>query len=258
MSNNIKEELKQFSWLDHLNELRKKGFYIVIFFLLTFLVGFFFAKPVFLFVKTNPALENVTWNVFHPADAFKIYMKFALLNALVFSIPWTLLQIWLYVRPGLHKHERKEILFYIPFSFILFLIGLSITYFFIVPFIFSFISFLNKDLGFVETYGVTQYFSFLFNILIPISLIFQLPALLAFFTRIGLLNPQFLVNIRKHAYMGLIVLAALITPPDLTMDITVAFLMIVLFEISILMSRYIYKKHVKVKRGHIKSITKEV
>jgi sec-independent protein translocase protein TatC len=256
--NEIKEELQEFTWLNHLNELRKKGFYIVIVFFLTFILGFFFAKPAFMFIKTNPALENVTWNVFHPADAFKIYMKFALVNALIFSIPWTLLQIWFYVRPGLHKHERKEVLFYIPFAFLLFLIGLILTYFFIVPFIFSFISYLNKDLGFVETYGVTQYFSFLFNIMIPISLVFQLPALLAFFTRIGLLNPQFLVKIRKHAYMGLIVLAALITPPDLTMDITVASLMIVLFEISVIMSKYIFKKHVQKKRVHIKSITQEV
>jgi sec-independent protein translocase protein TatC len=256
--NEIKEELQEFTWLNHLNELRKKGFYIVIVFFLTFILGFFFAKPAFMFIKTNPALENVTWNVFHPADAFKIYMKFALVNALIFSIPWTLLQIWFYVRPGLHKHERKEVLFYIPFAFLLFLIGLIFTYFFIVPFIFSFISYLNKDLGFVETYGVTQYFSFLFNIMIPISLVFQLPALLAFFTRIGLLNPQFLVKIRKHAYMGLIVLAALITPPDLTMDITVASLMIVLFEISVIMSKYIFKKHVQKKRVHIKSITQEV
>lgn len=251
----IKDELQEFTWLDHLNELRKKGYYIVIVFLLTFILGFFFAKPAFMFIKTNPALENVSWNVFHPADAFIIYMKFALLNALIFSIPWSLLQIWLYVKPGLHKNERKEVLFYIPFSFLLFLIGLVFTYFLIVPFIFSFISYLNKDLGFVETYGVTQYFSFLFNILIPISLVFQLPALLAFFTRIGLLNPQFLVKFRKHVYMGLIILAAIITPPDLTMNITVALLMIFLFEISVIMSKFIYKKHVQKKRGHIKSIT---
>ncbi|MCM3719445.1 twin-arginine translocase subunit TatC [Fictibacillus phosphorivorans] len=256
--NEKKDDLQEFTWLDHLNELRKKGFYIVIVFLLTFIVGFFFAKPAFMFIKTSPGLENVTWNVFHPADAFKIYMKFALVNALIFSIPWTLLQIWFYIRPGLHKYERKEVLFYIPLSFLLFLIGLVFTYFLIVPFIFSFISYLNKDLGFVETYGVTQYFSFLFNILIPISLVFQLPALLAFFTRIGLLNPQFLVKIRKHAYMALIVLAALITPPDLTMDITVALLMIILYEISVIMSKYIFRKHVQRKRGHIKSITQQL
>lgn len=250
-----KERLKYFSWEDHLNELRRRLLYIIVVFFLIFIISFFIAKPIFFFIKENPVMNNINWNVFHPADAINIYLKFALISAIVFSTPWCLFQIWRYISPGLHNNEKREVLLYVPFSFLLLLLGLFFGYFVVVPFVFSFTSSLNKDLGFVETYGVTQYFSFMFNILISISVLFQLPVSIMFLTRIGLLTPSILSKLRKSAYLILILIADLITPPDLGSQIILSIPLIGLYELSILVSKYSYKRYLKEKKKYIQSIT---
>jgi sec-independent protein translocase protein TatC len=99
-----------------------------------------------------------------------------------------------------------------------------------------------KSMGLEQLYGVTQYISFLLNILLPISLLFELPLLILFLTRIGILNPRMLQKMRRVAWFILIVIGVTITPPDVISDLLVAIPLIVLYEFSVLLSIFAYRK----------------
>jgi sec-independent protein translocase protein TatC len=104
---------------------------------------------------------------------------------------------------------------------------------------------LGASLNIEETFGAAQYFSFMFNIVIPLSIIFELPVVVMFLTKLRILNPKRLVKIRRIAYMALVVIAAIITPPDAISMILVFVPMIVLYEFSVLLSRFIYRKQLE-------------
>ncbi len=121
-----------------------------------------------------------------------MYMNFALATGLLITLPFTLLQIWGFLKPGLREVERKASLIFVPFAFLMFLIGLAFGYFVVFRMAFLFTTSIAQSLQLSETYGIAQYFSFMFNILIPIALVFELPIVVMFLTKIRLLNPKLL------------------------------------------------------------------
>src|SRR5690606_23829035 len=122
------------------------------------------------------------------------------------------------------------------------------SYFVLLPYIMKFMMNLSEDLDIVQTIGINEYFSFLFQILIPFGVVFQLPIVILFLSRLGILQPKVLVKVRKFAYFGLFVLAAFITPPDLFSHLFVTVPLFILYEISIVISRFGYKKFEKAER----------
>jgi sec-independent protein translocase protein TatC len=107
-----------------------------------------------------------------------------------------------------------------------------------------FLSNINQSIGATETYGITQYFKMMFGIILPVSLMFEMPVLILFLTKIGLVSPQFLTKIRKAAYFALVTMAIIITPPDFISDFIFSIPLLILYEVSILCSKWIYKKRV--------------
>jgi sec-independent protein translocase protein TatC len=95
---------------------------------------------------------------------------------------------------------------------------------------------MNQTIGAVETYGIDRYFSFLFNVVFPLSTAFELPVVMLFLTRIGVLTPERLKTGRKYAYVGLAVLGSCISPPDMLSHLSVTIPLILLFEISVFVS----------------------
>ncbi len=228
--------------MDHLGELRKRLVYCLIVFVVGLVGGLFGAKPSFdYFVEAAP-VDNLDLHVFSPWDAIGLYMKFAILISLITAIPFTLFQIWLFVKPALGMKERRATLRYIPGALIMFLAGLSFAYYVVFPMAYVFTAKVTKSMGLSETYGVTQYFSFLFNILLPISLLFELPIVILFLTRIGILNPFLLIKMRRVAWFVMVLVGVTITPPDVISDLLVAIPLILLFEFSVLLSRAAYRK----------------
>jgi len=171
-----------------------------------------------------------------------MYMSFALVVGLIVTLPFSLYQLWAFLKPGLRPEEQKASLIFIPFAFLLFLLGLAFGYFVVFQMAFLFTSGIAGKLELKETYGIAQYFSFMFNILIPIALVFELPIVVMFLTKLRILNPKRLHKIRRYAYMILVVIAAVITPPDAISAIIVAIPMIVLYEFSVMLSGVIYRK----------------
>lgn len=230
------------TWVDHLEELRKRIIYVLIVLTVSLVIGFVAAQPLIILLKNVSPAADITWNVFSPWDSLRIYVNVAFAIAIIISLPFALYQLWLFVKPGLREEEQRASLLYIPFAFLLSVGGIAFGYFVVFPFAMKFTTLLTKNLGLVQTYGIVQYFSFMFNILIPLAVLFELPIVIMFLTKIRLLNPQRLRKFRRYAYFILLLIGALITPPDVISALIVTLPMIILYEISVLLSGMVHRK----------------
>ena len=138
----------------------------------------------------QPTASHVEWNVFGYTDGLMIYLKCALLLAILITLPIALYQTWLFVKPGMSEEESKGTVVFIPASFLLFLAGVSFGYFLLFPLMLNFMSNINESIGAVETYGMKQYFTFMFNLIIPVGIVFELPVVILFLTKLGIVTPK--------------------------------------------------------------------
>ncbi|MCJ7841361.1 twin-arginine translocase subunit TatC [Lederbergia sp. NSJ-179] len=236
------------SILEHIEELRKRLVIIVVFFVLATLIGFFLSQPIIRFLQNASAVQDLTMNAFKPTDPFKVYMQMTFLIGIILTSPVILYQLWAFISPGLLAKERKVTLSYIPVSVLLFLAGISFSYFILFPFVIKFMFELSGNMGIQTTIGINEYFQFLFQITIPFGLLFQLPVVLLFLTRLGIITPQYLSKIRKYAYFVLLVIAAFITPPDVISHMMVTVPLLILYEISVWISKIGYRKAQKAQK----------
>ncbi|TDF96195.1 twin-arginine translocase subunit TatC [Paenibacillus piri] len=230
------------SLVEHLGELRKRLIWIIIVLIVGMVIGLICAQPLITYLKGVPPANGINWNAFSPWDPIKMYMNFALVTGLLVTLPFALYQIWSFLKPGLREEEQKASLVFVPFAFLLFLVGLAFAYFIVFRMAFLFASGITARLELQETYGIAQYFSFMFNILIPISLLFELPIVIMFLTRLRILNPKRLSKLRRYAYLLLVIAACVITPPDMVSAVIVSVPMILLYEFSVLLSGIVYRK----------------
>jgi sec-independent protein translocase protein TatC len=235
---------KTMSVVDHLTELRTRIVVVLIGFVVTFVAGLFLAKPVILFLQHAEQAKNIDMNAFRVTDPLDVYMKFAFIIGIVLCSPVIMYQIWAFIRPGLLEHEQKVTLSYIPMTFFLFIFGLMFSYFIIFPNILGFMQDLGQSLNIDNVIGINEYFSFLIQMTLPFGFLFQMPILVMFLTRLGLITPYFLVKVRKYAYFILIVIAGIITPPELVSHLMVTVPLIILYEISIGISKFSYRRSI--------------
>ncbi|KPL57838.1 twin-arginine translocase subunit TatC [Rossellomorea vietnamensis] len=227
---------------EHIGELQKRLMFVVVFFLLAVVVSFFLAEPLIRYLQHADEAKELTMNAFRITDPLKIYMEMIMFIALIMTSPLILFQVWSFVSPGLYERERKVTLSYIPVSLILFLGGLSFSYFILFPYIVKFMMGLSMNLNIEQVIGINEYFHFLFQITIPFGFLFQLPVAMLFLTRLGIVTPMMMAKMRKAAYFILLVIAALITPPDIVSHLMVTVPLFILYEISIWISKIGYKK----------------
>ncbi|WP_136606478.1 twin-arginine translocase subunit TatC [Paenibacillus dokdonensis] len=239
---NLLNRLNWSLYVEHLSELRKRLFWILAVFLVSMITAMFFTGDVLHFLKSRPPASLIAWNAFSPFDGIKIYMYLSAALSMIVAVPFTLFQVWGFVKKGLRKDERLAALKYIPVAFVLVIVGFVFAYFVVFPMAFRFTTDTTKNLGLVETYGIAQYFSFLTNIVVPVSLAFELPVIAMFLTRLRILNPAKLGKMRKVAYMVLVLIACMISPPEFFSHISVSVPFIILYEVSVLMSRVVYRK----------------
>jgi sec-independent protein translocase protein TatC len=228
--------MEQEDWIFHLTEVRKRLLIVFAWFVVTLSIGLYVSPRILRFMKSQPLVGEIKWNVFSFTDGLMIYMKCAFLVALLFTVPVLLYQVWAFVRPGLTDAEAKSTLPYIPVSFALFIIGVSFSYWVVFPMMIRFMIRMNHTVGAVETYGIDRYFSFLFEVVFPMAIAFELPVVVLFLKRIGLVEPQRLKMTRKYAYVGLAIIGSCISPPDMISHLSVTLPLILLFEISVMVA----------------------
>ncbi|WP_249871818.1 twin-arginine translocase subunit TatC [Oceanobacillus saliphilus] len=232
---------KEMNLVGHLSELRNRLIVTAVFFILFFIVGFIYVKDIYWFFVNDINLELTAIS---PTEIIWIYFSMAGLVAIIGTIPVLAYQIWAFIKPGLTPHERKASLSYIPALFLLFLLGLGFGYFVFIHLIMPFLLSLNDDM-FNIMFTVDRYFKFLLRVTLPFAILFELPIIAMFLTSLGILTPDFMIKNRKYAYFFLIVVGVLITPPDFILQIVVAVPLIILYEISIQVSKIVYRKKLK-------------
>lgn len=238
--NNI-EHGKEMGYLDHLSELRNRLLWSALVFLFFFVLGFFIEDKIRNFFLSH---VDFTLNLISPEEILWIIITIAFIVALIGTLPFLCVQLWLFVRPGLTKHEQRVSLIYIPAVFFLFIGGLAFGYFIFIEMILPFVLSLNNGM-FDTIFTVERYFKFIFNITIPFAMFFELPLIVMFLTSLNIVTPQFLRKTRKYAYFILVIIGTMLSPPDFIVQFVVIIPLIILYEISITMSYAVYRKKQK-------------
>ncbi|MBS4215966.1 MULTISPECIES: twin-arginine translocase subunit TatC [Neobacillus] len=232
-------EDKELQLVDHLEELRKRIIISALAFVVFFIIGFIYVEDIYKwFVGSTKLL------VLGPSDIMWIYFMLAGVVAIAGTIPVLALQIWLFVKPALKPIERKITLSYVPALFILFVAGLAFGYFAIFPMVLQFLVNIGQEM-FVTNFTADRYFSFILNMTLPFGVLFELPVVVMFLTSLGIINPFVLAKVRKYAYFVLIIIAVVITPPDFMSDFVVTLPLLLLYEVSINLSKFVYRKKLK-------------
>ncbi len=232
---------KEMNLVGHLAELRNRLIVTGVFFVLFFILGFVFIKDIYGFFESD---IDFKLTVTSPADIIWIYITISALIGLIGTLPILCLQIWLFIKPALSKKERRVSLSYIPSVFLLFIIGLVFGYILFIKLILPFLLSLNDGM-FNELFTVEKYFRFLFRVTIPFALLFEIPIIMMFLTSLGIVNPTSLRKMRKYAYFVLLIIGAVVTPPDIFLQLVVAAPLFILYEISIFLSAYVEKKKIR-------------
>ena len=224
--------------IEHLSEFRKRLIVTIIFFIISFLISLVFCSNIY---KLLTASFNQKLVVLGPNDILSIYLMLAGICAFSLTLPFASYQIWAFVRPALEEREAKVVLSYVPATFILFIAGLCFGFFFITPALLNVLLSFGDDLFNIQL-TANSYLTFIIHTSLPLGIIFELPVIVAFLTSLHILTPQYLIKNRRYGYFILLVLAVVLTPADFISDLTMAAPLILLYEVSILVCKYIYKK----------------
>jgi len=160
----------------------------------------------------------------------------------ILAFPYVLYELWRFIAPGLTPKERTNSKGFIFISSFLFFLGVAFSYFVVSPL--SVYFFFNYQITNIihNNFNFSAYVSMITNTLLGVSVVFELPIIIYFLTKIGLVTPQFLRKSRKYAIVAVLVLAAIITPPDVASQIIVAIPIMILYEVSIIISKMVIKK----------------
>lgn len=238
---------KKISYLDHLRELKSRIIRTLIFFLLSVFISYFFAKDIYQFLLIPLKNLNGGHKIIYTglADVFLSYIHLSLRVGFFLTIPFFYYQLYKFLAPGLYKHEKKFLLISLIFSPILFILGMLFVFFLVMPKAWAFfISFEenNSLLPLVLEARINEYIELVLNFIIAFGIAFQLPIVLIILVMLGVISNKKLVENRRVAIIINFIIAAIITPPDIFSQFALAIPLIILYEISIFITKSIGKK----------------
>lgn len=208
---------------------------------------FIINNPLLSFLKsTNPQLAKLDLDLHFigPLEAFLVKLKVSFYAGFVLASPVIFYQLWKFLSAGLKKKERRVFLFYFPVSIALFLAGILFAYFIMLPTgLYFLITVAGSNLKPMLT--ISQYTSLVILLSLVFAVVFELPLVVLFLTKIGVVSPKFLAEKRKYAYVGIFVLSAFFTPPDVFTQLMMGIPGIALYEVGIWLSRAAYKRQKK-------------
>lgn len=173
---------------------------------------------------------------------FSTHIWISIISGLILAFPYVVYQFWSFLSPALYEKERRYAKYAVFAISILFFIGVLFGYYVIVPLSIHFLGSYQISESVKNTINLTSYFSTISSVTLASGLVFELPVVIFFLSKIGIVTPQFLKTYRKHAIIVILIVAAIITPPDIFSQILVTIPLLVLYEVSIVISKAIYKK----------------
>lgn len=266
-----KKSLGEMSFLDHLEELRwllvRSSTAIVILAIAVYFVSDFIFDDI-IFGPTK--VDFVTYRFFCDASHYLGFAETICIEELPFTIqntsmegqvnvfvwtcitagfilgfPYLLWEVWKFISPALYESERKYAKVFVITASLLFFIGVLFGYYVIVPMSVNFVATFSVSDVVKNEFNLESYISMIKTSVIAGGLFFELPIIIYLLTKIGLVTPTFLQNTRKYAVVIVLIIAAIVTPPDVVSQITVAVPMLLIYEISILISKLVVKKKEK-------------
>ncbi len=233
----------EMTFLDHLEELRWR----IIYSLIGIVVGAVLCGAFIDFLidtvllgparKVGADLQNLK-----PFGQVFLYFQVAIAGGFILSIPNVFYQLWRFISPALRKHEKKYILSIVVFSSVCFLIGIGFAYFVMLPLTLNFAAHFGTT-TIKNQFSIDEYMSIIFSVMLGAGLIFELPMISFFLSKLGILTPTFMRKYRRHAIIIIMILAAILSPgTDPISQLVLAIPLLFLYEISIIISKYSVKK----------------
>jgi len=228
----------EMSLIGHLEELRRRIIICLIAIGIGSAVSYYYASELVNFI-TAPAGKLYYMN---PAEAFFTYLKMSFFAGFLASLPIVLYQVWAFILPALTNNERTAIGILVPASVTLFFIGLAFSYYLVLPAgIKFFMGFATENLQ--PLFSLGQYLSFVISFLLPFGFVFELPLFILVLAKLGFISSAFLLSKRKIVLVLSFVIGAIISPtPDVFSQTMVAIPIVVLYELSILIVKYLLRK----------------
>jgi sec-independent protein translocase protein TatC len=236
--------------LAHLIELRRRLVYSLLAILVGFIVCYFFAPEIYAFLvrPLANAFEGEHRRLIYTGltEAFITYIKLALWAGCFLAFPVIATQIWMFVAPGLYQTERKAFMPFLIATPVLFLMGAAMAYYLVFPLAWKFfLSFETPaapgNLPIELEARVSEYLSLSMTVIFAFGIAFELPVILVLLTRVGMLTSEQLSKFRRYAIVLIFIAAAILTPPDVFSQLSLAIPMMVLYELSILGAKWVEK-----------------
>ena len=232
------------TFIEHLEELRKRLIISLIAVGIGFGISYIFSKEIFQLlmiplIKVLPAGASMIFTSL--PEAFFTYLKVALLAGLFVASPVVLYQIWLFVAPALYSKEKKYVIPFVIFSTLLFIGGAAFGYFIVFPYGFKF--FMSFATDFIQPAPkLKEYLSFCSILLLTFGAVFELPLFIFFLAKLGVVDAGMLSRNRRYVIIGIFMLAAIFTPPDIVTQVMMAAPLVILYEFSIVLAKIVGKK----------------
>jgi sec-independent protein translocase protein TatC len=274
--NPLVEEEKEMSFIDHLEELRWHVVRSVAAIFFFGLLAFYNKDLVFGKIILGPSKPDFwTYRMFcqlgkkmnsdalcidklnfiiqarELSEQFTMHLASSVVIGLILAFPYAFWEVWRFIKPGLHVTERRMTTGATFFVSLLFLLGIAFGYFVVTPLSINFLASYQLDESIVNEFNISSYISTLVTLTLGCGIMFQLPMLAFVLSKMGIITPAFMRQYRKHAIVIILIVAAIITPPDVISQILISIPLFLLYEISILISA-------RVMRSKLKELNSEV
>ena len=223
--------------LEHLEELRKALLNSIIAIVICAIAGFYFSDQILAFIQRPLDALGLKLIFIGVTEGFSIKLKLAFYGGLVLAFPVIAYQVYKFVAPALYPNERKYVLILVPIMVLLFAGGVLFAYFVILQLAITFLVMIASDLEPMLT--ADKYVTFFLRFTIPFGLVFELPVIVYFLTRMRIVTPEWLIKQRKYALLVIFILAAILTPGgDIVSQCLMGIPVFILYELSIWISKW--------------------
>jgi sec-independent protein translocase protein TatC len=233
------EPLKEMGFLDHLDDLRSMLISVLVAWLGTSIVLWFFSGYVLDFLLAGIPVESLYFHA--PVEAFMVRLKLSFISGFLISFPYVLFRVWSFISPGLFKSEKKVIVPLILPASVLFYTGAAFAYWIMIPVVLEFLIQFGTEL-LSPLISVDRYFEFIARLCFAFGIVFQLPLVIVSLTSLGVISPRALLRQWRWVILLIFITGAVLTPPDPASQLLMALPLVLLFLVSATLSLLIEKR----------------
>ncbi len=235
---------KRMSLGDHLEELRRRLFLAMIGLVVSTAGCLFFGRELIQFLSApyNQVIGDKGLAVLTVSAGISAYFKVSLLGGLIVASPWIFYQFWMFISAGLYPREKRYVNSSLPFAVLLFLAGAAFFYFVIAEQVLRFLLSFSESMGLEPVITLQSYISFITTMMVVMGLGFQTPLVILVLTRTGLVSRETLGHYRKHVIISILIVCAILTPPDIFSQLALAIPIWLLYEMGLFLSYLLVRR----------------